>query len=178
MCIFLQKTRITLLLISIFQIIVWYWCCLSVNEFTPFTINTNRRIPCCEITKSKNQKKPHPQPLSRREGLFRCVLPMSVCRASGRGEDARQVFLSGNTFPRKNSWVESYSALSTYILTWEFFNVFVIFNYRRQRKLPSMGRKFTKYFVFMSVTCLYVLIIFGHLRLEVSTLTKIINICV
>ena len=30
---------------------------MSVNEFTSFTININRRISCVEISKSKNIKK-------------------------------------------------------------------------------------------------------------------------
>ena len=49
------KTGITLLLIPIFsRFIVWYWWCLTVNEFTSFAINANRRISCYGISKSKN----------------------------------------------------------------------------------------------------------------------------
>ena len=39
---------------TLFKIPVWHWWCLPVNKFTSFSINTNRSISCCEISKSKN----------------------------------------------------------------------------------------------------------------------------
>ena len=41
---------------NLFKMTVWHWWWLPVNKFTPFTINTNRRISCYEISKSKNKK--------------------------------------------------------------------------------------------------------------------------
>ena len=54
---------------------------MSVNKFTSFTTNTNRRISCVEISKSKNQKNSVGCLKKRRNNYALCIVHYALCIA-------------------------------------------------------------------------------------------------
>ena len=52
---------------------------MSVNKFTSFLANTNRRISCVEISKSKNQKNSVGCLKKRRNNYALCIAKWQFC---------------------------------------------------------------------------------------------------